>query len=391
MTECIYCFNPAHDMALANNTSFYKAPDEIMRMAYDLAVLPGWYAGKGKVKINEWRQVELLRSQLGSGELFPEAEWTVQWESGRYMPWGWNPALLHTLRLAGVDEGFLLTDSQMKRIRELSGRQQCVAIQEAMREIQGVCGESCVCKSLRDVHCCMSEVGEVVLKAPWSGSGRGLVRVSSATWTESVEGWIGRILRTQGEIMAEPLYEKVCDFAMEFFADGAGNLFFIGYSLFDTDTHGNYKENRLLDDDRILQLLSSYVPVDLLLDVKIELMDRLSSMLKSDYRGYFGVDMMVCRQNGSYCVHPCVEINLRMNMGIVAHVVNRSLVHSRSEGYFRVEHYPVRGEALETHCSMKERHPLQLSDGRILNGYLSLTGVDADTRYQVYIIIAERE
>lgn len=388
MVRKIYCFNPSHDAALANNTPFYKPSGEIVRMAYDLAVLPVWYAEAGsKVKVSEWKQVELLRSQTGDADLLRGAAWTLEWESAEYVPWGWDPALLHTLRLAEVDEDFLLTDPQMERVRRLSGRQRSAEVLEALKCLPGVCGEAVACRSLHEVEFCMSEMGETVLKAPWSGSGRGIVKVSSASWTQSVEGWVSRILRTQGEVMAEPLYERACDFAMEFFADGCGGVFFLGYSLFETDSHGNYKGNRLCSDERIESLLSAYVPADVLRRVRASLEVELSSLLEDGYKGCLGVDMMVCRVNDEFRVHPCVEINLRMNMGIAAHEINARFVHPRSEGRFRVEHYSAQGQALETHRSLKERYPLQTVDGKIIGGYLSLTGVDADTRYQAYVLV----
>ena len=235
----------------------------------------------------------------------------------------------------------------------------------------------------------MSEVGEVVLKSPWSGSGRGLLKVSPATWTDSVEGWVRRVLRTQGGIMAEPLYEKVRDFAMEFFADGAGGPFFLGYSLFDTDLHGNYKENRLLSDDRIVRILSAYVPAGLLEQVRSELMAGLSSLLKNDYKGYLGVDMMICRVDGTFRIHPCVEINLRMNMGIVAHMLCSSLVHPRSEGVFRLEHYSREREALEASQALRAASPLRVSDGRVLSGYFPLNGLEPGSRYHAYIEVVD--
>lgn len=388
MNGRIYCFNPAHDMALANNTPFYKAPDEIVRMAYDLAVLPGWYGRQNaKVKIDEPKQAELLRSQTDCEELFPDMEWTLKWESCEYVPWGWDPSLLHTLRLAGVDEDFLLTDPQMERIRCLSGRQQCIRILEALRPVPDVCGEANVCRSVNEVRFCLSEMGEIVLKAPWSGSGRGLAKVSPSTWTPSLEGWVNRILRTQGEIMAEPLYEKVCDFAMEFYADGCGGIFFIGYSLFETDSHGNYKENKLHSDEQIGGILSAYVSADVLERIKKELTVALSSLLGSDYKGCLGTDMMICRLNDGFRVHPCVEINLRMNMGIVAHEVNARLVHPHSGGVFRIEYHSGPDEALAAHHTLKEKCPLQVADGKILHGYFPLTGVDSDTRYRAYILV----
>ena len=68
---------------------------------------------------------------------------------------------------------------------------------------------------------------------------------------------MSRVLRVQGEIMVEPLYNKVCDFAMEFYADGNGSVSFVGYSLFDTDAHGNYKGNFLLSDGQIKRFCRS--------------------------------------------------------------------------------------------------------------------------------------
>ena len=387
MTGRIYYFNPAHDMALANNTPFYMAPDEIVRMTYDLAVLPAWYAREGKVKIDEWRQVELLRSQIGCAGLFPDVQWTLEWESGEYMPWGWDPALLRTLRLAGVSEDCLLTDPQMERIRGLSGRQHCVEMLELLGKTPGVCGEACVCGSLQEVRYFMSEVGEVVLKSPWSGSGRGLLKVSPATWTDSVEGWVRRVLRTQGGIMAEPLYEKVRDFAMEFFADGAGGLFFLGYSLFDTDLHGNYKENRLLSDDRIVRILSAYVPAGLLEQVRSELMAGLSSLLKNDYKGYLGVDMMICRVDGTFRIHPCVEINMRQTMGMVAVQLLEQFLEANHTGRFVVDYEALPGEVQNIDKDMRQKYPLVVTNGKIQSGYLSLCPISSDTHYWAYIII----
>ncbi len=160
MNGRIYCFNPAHDMALANNTPFYKAPDEIVRMAYDLAVLPGWYGRQNaKVKIDEPKQAELLRSQTDCEELFPDMEWTLKWESCEYVPWGWDPSLLHTLRLAGVDEDFLLTDPQMERIRCLSGRQQCIRILEALRPVPAYAVKRmCAVRSMKSGSACLKWV-----------------------------------------------------------------------------------------------------------------------------------------------------------------------------------------------------------------------------------------
>ena len=64
---------------------------------------------------------------------------------------------------------------------------------------------------------------------------------------------------------------------------------------------------------------SAYVPKVSFDRLKRKLEEELSSRFGSVYSGYLGVDMMVCRfPSGEveYRIHPCVEINLRMNMGV---------------------------------------------------------------------------
>ena len=117
--------------------------------------------------------------------------------------------------------------------------------------------------------------------------------------------------------MAEPIYNKVCDFAMEFCADEEGRVAFAGYSFFETDAFGNYKANLLVSDAEIERRLGAYVSLGTLHGVRSRLLTVLPDWLGGHYAGYLGVDMMICHE-GDYRIHPCVEINLRMNMGVLA-------------------------------------------------------------------------
>lgn len=221
MRNEIYLFNPENDMALANFTPYYKAPSEIIRMANDLSVLPAWYAPEGSmIKVDFLSRVSLWREQCPASDFLPDVIWSAEWENMPYKPWGWSPSLLYTLRKAGVNDSFLLSDMQMGQIRVLSGRQCCVKILESFSRMDGLCGKAMTCNSMTQVKKYITSLERCVLKAPWSGSGRGIMYVSSKEWNDSAEGWVSRVLRVQGEIMVEPLYNKVCDFAMEFYADG---------------------------------------------------------------------------------------------------------------------------------------------------------------------------
>ncbi|HOG20276.1 MAG TPA: hypothetical protein PKW37_07535 [Salinivirgaceae bacterium] len=76
------------------------------------------------------------------------------------------------------------------------------------------------------------------------------------------------------------------------------------------------------------------------LDIRL-IADILSEALKkleigNYYNGYLGVDMFLCEhQNGRLFLHPCVEINLRQNMGLVAHYLSSWIADNRV-GRFRI-------------------------------------------------------
>ena len=387
MEKTIYYFNPENDMALANFTPYYKAPAEIVRMADELAALPAWYAPEGSVvKVRREADIPCWEHLCNGVMPFPQVGWTMDWISSAYVPWGWSPALVHTLSQTGVGSGFLPSDAVLAERRRLSGR---VAASEVLRSFAGeqeLCGESQVCHSLAEVREAWSRWGSCVLKAPWSGSGRGLVFLPCGAWSASAEGWAARILRTQGALMAEPIYNKVCDFAMEFCADEEGRVAFAGYSFFETDAFGNYKANLLVSDAEIERRLGAYVSLGTLHGVRSRLLAVLPDWLGGHYVGYLGVDMMICHE-GDYRIHPCVEINLRMNMGVLARLFFNRYVHLASQGRFCIEHYTGSGEALRFHGSMCEAHPVSLKEGKLASGYLSLTPVYKDTHYQAYVSV----
>ena len=388
MRNEIYLFNPENDMALANFTPYYKAPSEIIRMANDLSVLPAWYAPEGStIKVDSLSRVSLWREQCPASNFLPDVIWSAEWENMPYKPWGWSPSLLYTLRKGGVNDRFLLSDMQMGQIRVLSGRQCCVKILESFSRMDGLCGKAMTCNSMTQVKKYITSLERCVLKAPWSGSGRGIMYVSSKEWNDSAEGWVSRVLRVQGEIMVEPLYNKVCDFAMEFYADGNGSVSFVGYSLFDTDAHGNYKGNFLLSDGQINKILSQYIPDEVFDNVCRTMEGSLASLLNKDYCGFFGVDMMICLEDGKYLLHPCVEINLRMNMGVVSHTIFNRYVHCLSHGKYIVKYYSEDGEAWDAFCQMKATYKLHLCDGKLAEGYMPLTPVKQDTHYHAFLLL----
>ena len=152
-----------------------------------------------------------------------------------------------------------------------------------------------------------------------------------------------------------------------------------------------YEGNYLLSNEAIRGKLSQYVPLGALTDLESRLKCELSKSVSSVYKGYLGVDMMICRfpESPAYRIHPCVEINLRMNMGVVARHLYDRYICPFSTGIFQIDYAPSDGAAWNAHTAMAETYPLEMEQGRICSGYLPLVPVYKKSKYRAWILVSE--
>ena len=385
----MYLFNPDNDLALANFSPNYTPPASAAAMAADMALLPVWYSkGDPVVAGGELHRLHLEAVQ----QLFPITSSLISYDEiskhthQNIIPWGWNPALRKRLISRGMLEEQLPSLEELQRLRDYSGRQHAVRLlRELQAEEPAYCGESHYFTSLEEMQVYLSSFcGDKLLKMPLSGSGKGLIRILGAI-TDKQTDWSRRVIREQGGVVAEPVLHKVEDFAMEFYLD-QGVSRFTGYSMFLSAKSGAYLGNELLSDRRIVEKLSAYVPVDLLHHLRETLLEKLAACFPF-YTGYAGVDMMICQTGEGFSVQPCVEINMRMNMGMVARIFHDQYMVTEGQGRFVVDYFKKPGYGLLFHRKMAEEHPLRVEQGRIIFGYLSLTPVTETTRYAAYVIV----
>ena len=395
--KALYIFNPEHDLALASGEANYMAPASARRMASELALLPMWYAEEGSVEeggvvlapsaynLNYLKQMqELLDIPV---DLITEPELAIEQDLD-IRPWGWDVALRKRLSVLGVDEVLLPSMGQLNDLREYSHRSKAVALLPELQLNEYFCGESYYLKTPEEWKRFVEGRKECLLKAPLSGSGKGL-NWCKGIFTPFISGWCTRVAASQGGVIAEPIYNKVEDFAMEFYSDGAGELTFVGYSLFHTGKSGMYEGNCLLSNEAIRKKLSQYIPLEALMDLENCLKYRLSALVGTVYKGYLGVDMMICRfpenEKPVFRIHPCVEINLRMNMGVIARFLHDRYVRPGSTGRFVIDYHPSEGEALQEHERMSATYPLEIREGRVYSGYLPLVPVHRRSCYRAWI------
>lgn len=320
----LHLFNASHDEALASDSPYYNPAQAARTLEKDLALLPAWWAAEEDCVLLDAESAH-PQQRVGNGAraIRPHEADAGFWNSvERIEPWGWNAATVQRLRRLGAPERLLPDGRQLGAIRQLGSRHTSVRLlQRLCGECRGFAGESVWCKTEAEVWQAVGKYGRTVLKAPWSGSGRGVFRVDGPEDRSSLSR-IRRILRLQGAVEAEPFYDRLADFAMEFQADGAGNVRYEGLSVFRTTDSRNYAGNMIGREEELTATLLSDAPAETgtsLELLKQELPRQLALLLGTDYRGPLGIDMMLVRRtDGSKAIHPCVEINLRRTMGHVA-------------------------------------------------------------------------
>ncbi|MDR0981812.1 MAG: hypothetical protein LBM07_01035 [Culturomica sp.] len=383
----IFYFNPDNEMAIANGSSHYMPPANIRKMAEDLAFLPAYFTGDGDgvIVTNDFpaefaeKQRELfgISPELCTfNKLPPNSDYRLE-------AWGVSPRLDSLFGQSLWKEEF----------RDLVSRKTAKTCLERLVEIFPELETKIIpdiVYSIEELECILikSEQG-VVVKSPWSSSGKGQLRLTNSYISSKEQEWLQGVLNKQGYFMVEPLLDKILDFAMQFRCESRSVVSYKGYSSYITDSSGKYKGNYVCSQAAFENKITAYISAGFLEEIRHALVDILSELFTS-YKGYLGVDMMIYRDlQGKYRLQPCVEINVRYNMGLLSSAIYNRLVAPTSSGFFSIDFHSQRGEALKIHNNKLNAHPLEMKNGRIVSGYTNLTPVNETTSFVVSICIQD--
>ena len=287
MRLCI--FNPEHDLCLAKGRAHYVPPRSAVDFARrDASIMQVLYPAALCTSVYDLSS-SLITHHTSLHEV---------------VAWGWDAVVKYELLKRGIPANLLPTDEEINTIRELQHR-------STVLPLQGDCHEV---RSIEDMESLLKKREHWVMKAPWSGAGRGL-RWVHGTLTAIDRDWLLKTVATQRCVIAEPRREVVADVALEYYCpltpSHSFSLLltpkFIGYSYFKTGS-GVYKENIAWPDEKIESTFS-------LLPIRQRIEHWLNDNVCPRYCGPLGVDLMVCA-DGSIHVS---EINFRHTMGMVAH------------------------------------------------------------------------
>lgn len=391
MNSRLALFNPDHDLALANNDAHFNAPLSAKRFGHDLHLLPIWW-DEEKVSI---RGTESDRCWLEMMQAIFPALLVAEIVDGRALswvnsatPWGWNRSLVNELLESGMAIDRLPSDEQLHKIRELSHRETAIRAHRYLMEMESlraVLPPEAQLLKLRDVVAFVEKEGDVVYKAPWSGSGKGLCWAKGGV-SDSIYGWCKNVIAKQGAVVGERVYDRIQDFAM-LFECGDRSVSFAGYSLFATE-RGTYRCNELMSNPRIeAALIDKGADAGLLSMIRERLILFLEKEIAPHYSGPLGVDMFLYREGDVVKIHPCVEINLRRTMGFVARHFFDRFVDKNAHGRFYIDHFPTSEQLMVDHLESEKTSPLVVKSGRILDGYMALHPIAPTTIYRARVLL----
>ena len=397
----IHYFNPGHETAVLLGKRNYTAPTNVRKMQKDLALLPIWYADEGDyVFAHENDAPDFLANlpqticpkvTLVSQESFQKD--VASFPSLEAQPWGLSPQSLYVFeQLATKTKANVSVRTWKEDYFRLTGRQTAAICLEQLGALLPDYPTPTPPHFYNDLESVEKHIANndppYVLKTPYSSSGRGLSWVKDRTLDQQTKNWIIGAINKQGTISIEQGLEKVQDFAMEFYSDGKGHVRYEGLSVFNTEERGAYSGNILEDQSVMLQRITKYVEEKSFIAIRDAVQDVLEKVYGTIYSGCIGVDMIVHKiGNDLFAIHPCIEINMRYTMGMVAVRLFQNLICKDSSGYYQVCYEKGQGEAFNKHKKMLQERPLVIEDGKIKKGYLSLCPMRVDTNYRAFIVV----
>lgn len=306
-----------------------------------------------------------------------------------FKPWGWSPAMLSLVEKLGLQFGEDFTQSLLSKWHPeqamLKSRKTALKVAQHIAEHDlGVHLKDLpeVCETVEQVEAQLQTRGKLVLKAPYSSSGRGVQMLRKPEINKYIQQWIRATLAVQGVVMMERLYDRVLDFGFQFKVEN-GKVLYDGLSFFEVNANGSYQGN----------FVGSYprcIPAEYLEIIKKQEQKTVEALrvglefagFAKWHKGALGVDAFLYRKGDQILLNPCVEINCRNTMGTVANRLTK-LLTSNSYGRFQI-YFNKQGNYQAYIAEQQALHPLVCSNGKIKSGVLSLTEPSTENKFGMY-------
>lgn len=396
----LFLFNPTCDFAVANGSPNWQPNAVLMRMEEDMASIVRFLATpKDIILLIRLPSPELCLLLKSAG--FPDPRFITfdsflnNPEQVRDIhPWGWSPAFIRFIKPV-INSGNCISKNPgialwKKSDKELRSRD--TARMVLLNILQNHFHENFlpltlapqVCQTLEEIESYALKHGPLMMKSPWSSSGRGLIPITEIPFHKSIKQQLASALKSQGFVMAEPLLEKVHDLAF-LYDSNRGIIKFSGISRFFTNTKGQYEGNYLGDfpadithpERNFLEWAILHLP-------KLHIKVLTETGLINSYSGPLGIDTLIFRDEaGNLKINPCLEINWRYTMGHIS-LELENYIHSSSRGIFRI--WQGKEKSFSQMVRAKEPHFKTCHEsGKIISGFIPLTEFACDNQFGAYM------
>lgn len=387
MIPKLHIFNPSCETAIANGSISYLPNKTLLRFENDLSYLSSLFAQNEDLVLmpqyEPLEHIELLHrlnfpvpGQILQADFFDINQKIIA-EIEEYALWGWAPNWVHRLKRnervscnAFETSPFYQWKHELKDFySRVTAKNILSHILEEKSSVPYIPLEFLpeVLKTVEEVDAFLQIHQKVVLKEPWSSSGRGIIMLRKSSLNVSVIQRVKGILNQQAYIMAEVMMDKQLDMALQYSVTNK-QLKFEGASYFKTGSNGQYLANYLNQSPDPKspegQFINEHIE-----QLKKDIQNAIEKTnIPKYYTGYFGVDIMIVKVKDQFMFQPCVEINLRKNMGIVALKLEQ-LIHPEALGTFNVVFNPKANfESIYKEIS----EPQIIEDGKLLKGSLPI-------------------
>ena len=373
-------FNPGCELEVANGSPFFQLPKNPAMIEDDLSVLPMFFSNNGDYIIvnqipNEdfisfWRNYYNV-CFIKSDSRLPLSD--VSFDG--FEPWGHSPRAWHIAErfksMFPANYGFGFKPSQKMLFNRKTSTELFRLFVEKSNHLdiypteqQAPFVTNDAKRAIEYFNYATNRFGGVVFKALYGSSGRGVRIFRRNDLSSNILQWTNFVIKSQGGVACEPLFNKVRDFSAHFDIVGH-NPVFRGFSRFETTESGFYRYSKVKKYDEVeffdLSVAENFVNI---------LKRCLAHSPYCDiYNGPLGIDCMVYSENeGGLKINPCVEVNCRYSMGRLAMDVSH-LVADNSIADF----YVLQDTDIEQFAQQK---PV-FDDGKLVSGFLRMTPSNA--------------
>ncbi|MDX9882669.1 MAG: hypothetical protein RBS73_11435 [Prolixibacteraceae bacterium] len=400
VTRDLYFFNPTCETAVANGSETFIATQILRKFETDLSFLPMILTSPGDIVMSQEKPSKTFIDGLKqihfpvSGTMSKnEIVKTGNLRINRIVPWGWSPAAHFQVKEL---KDYTSPEFQSSRIFNWEPEHSMLFERKTSAQVftrfLSEYGTSDYCfaeaiplvlKSEGDILNYLKKHPHTVFKSPVSSSGRGVQMIRSGKLSHSNNKWTKAVLKQSGYLMAEPLHHKKLDLSFQFEIDASGKIIYHGHVFFYTNSNGMYLGHYLNRNS------SGLIGADFA-QLSDETGNRLKRILEKSvyplfYEGFLGIDGMIIEEENQLKIHPCIEINCRLTMGMLALRIQK-LIHPEAQGHFRI-FTGKPGEFATLSKKMRTNHPVVMKNRQFISGFATLSDPAEKAGFGAYVLL----